>query len=66
MKNNTQRLKTKAQVHNVSQNLPLNEQNSQHNTKIDFFNDSKSQNCNFHVQSETQKIANNTFHSHDD
>jgi len=66
MRNDTQRLMTKVQVHNVSQNLPLNEQNCQHNAKTKFLNDLESQNRNFHSQMGNRKIANDTFCSHDE
>ncbi len=66
MRNDTHRLITKAQVHNFSQNLPLNKQNSQQNATTEFSSDLEFQNCSFHSQLGNQKIANDTFPSHDD
>ncbi len=65
-KNDKQQVKTKAQAHNFSQNLPLNEHNSWQNKHLQSLNDPESQNHNFYFQTETQKIPNDTFHSHDD
>ncbi len=65
MRNDTQRLMTKAQVHNFSQNLPLNEQKSQKNANTEFSNDLEFQNRNSYFQLENQKIANDTLRSHD-
>jgi hypothetical protein len=65
-KRDTQRIMTKAQIHTCPKKLPSNKQKFQQRAKTEVLDDaSTSSNSNLFRYSETQKIANDTFRSHD-